>query len=343
MRLRAVVLVLLMAGCARPAPPSLEGAPADETAPVLADLAWTTLAPDPAPRYEIALARVGSVVYEIGGLFAGAQASAVVERYDLATDTWSPAPPYPFAAHHLAAVAVDADSAPDNGTVYAFGSWVGIGQSASPLAYALAPGANAWTPLDPMPRARGAHAAGVLDGKIYLVGGTGADGGLLAEVDVYDPATGTWSQAAPLPAARDHLAVAVLDGLLYAYGGRERTLDTTVSDGFVYDPAADAWSPVPPMSQVRGGFAFVAWRGLLVAAGGEQGGSPRLLDSAEAYDPANGTWTPLPPMARPRTGLGGTVYGDRVVVVSGADGSGVPNSDAPEAFGPSPSSSSTRR
>jgi Kelch motif protein/galactose oxidase-like protein len=332
MRALALALAgLTLAGCLGAQPPDTP-APQDQTAHV--DGTWASHAADPTPRYENAVVRSGGRIYTIAGLTGGLVATAIVEAYDPAADAWAPAPPFPFPAHHLAAVALDARGEPDAGPIYAFGSWVGIGQGASDRAFRLDPGAPAWTPLGAMPRARGAHAAAVLDGKVYLVGGTGAGGGLLGETDVFDPATGRWTTAAPLPVPRDHLALVSLGGKVYALGGRERTLASTTNESFVYDPARDAWTPIAPMAKPRGGFAAAVLDGSIVVAGGEDGSQQRVFPDAEIYDPRRDAWQTLPPMTLARTGNGAATWEGRVFVLGGGDPGGQPFNDRPESFGP---------
>jgi hypothetical protein len=89
---------------------------------------------------------------------------------------------------------------------------------ASDATYAFDPGVGVWIPACPLPRPRGAGAAGVIDGRLYVVGGLRASS--VADLAVYDPASDTWTELAPMPTARDHLAAGVVDGRLYAVGGR---------------------------------------------------------------------------------------------------------------------------
>ena len=57
-------------------------------------------------------------------------------------------------------------------------------------------GTNTWTTVASMPTARGFHASAVVNGLIYVVGGTGAGGSDVSTVEVYDPATNSWSTSA---------------------------------------------------------------------------------------------------------------------------------------------------
>ena len=59
----------------------------------------------------------------------------------------------------------------------------------------------------------------MINGKLYVVGGTNAAGVVLAATLVYDPATNQWSTKAAMPTARTRLGAAVINNQLYAVGG----------------------------------------------------------------------------------------------------------------------------
>ena len=61
---------------------------------------WSTGAPMPSSRTEVAVATVGSKIYVVGGFGGG----PVIEIYDPATDSWSRGAPLPQSLHHAAAV-----------------------------------------------------------------------------------------------------------------------------------------------------------------------------------------------------------------------------------------------
>ena len=108
---------------------------------------------------------------------------------------------------------------------------------------------NAWESVAPMGTARTGHAAAVLDGKLYAVGGFNDDDGYLSSVERYDPALNAWEAVAPMATARYAHAVAVLDGKLYAVGGDGG--GTRLSSVERYDPSVGAWEAVAPMAAAR--------------------------------------------------------------------------------------------
>ena len=288
---------------------------------------WERRADMGVPRQEIGLAAVGETLYAVGG-FAGAVPSAAVEAYDTRADRWSSVAPLPQALHHVMVATVD-------GVVYAAGG-LGAGATfdgASNSTYAFDPGANTWTPRTPLPLPRGAGAAGVIGGRLYVVGGL--RGSSVADLTVYDPATDTWTQLAAMPTARDHLAAGVIDGRLYAVGGRAAGQLFDVVE--VFDPATGGWSGSRArMPTARGGLAAAALNGLLYAVGGEGNAANPLgtFPQAEAYDPTRDVWTRQPDMGIPRHGIGAAAVGGALYVMGGATRQGLGPSGAGEVFVP---------
>ena len=79
---------------------------------------------------------------------------------------------------------------------------------------------NTWSTKTPMPTARAATAGGVVDGKLYVVGGSLLpDYTTQTTVEVYDPKTESWSSQIPMPTRRAEMAAGVVDETLYVVGG----------------------------------------------------------------------------------------------------------------------------
>ena len=124
------------------------------------------------------------------------------------------------------------------------------------------PVANAWSPIAPMGTTRSSHAAAVIDGLVYVVGGSSATASYLTTGERYDPVANAWSPIASMGTGRYAHAAAVIEGLLYAIGGNDGSTfgSPFVADGSGerYDPAANAWSPIASMGTRRGYLAGAA-------------------------------------------------------------------------------------
>ena len=81
-----------------------------------------------------------------------------------------------------------------------------------------------------MTTARGGLTAGVINDRIYAVGGS--DGVQLDTVEEYDPSTNTWVPKTPMPTKRVGLASGVVNGKLYAIGGWNN-ISSTYSERFL--------------------------------------------------------------------------------------------------------------
>jgi N-acetylneuraminic acid mutarotase len=125
------------------------------------------------------------------------------------------------------------------------------------------PKTNQWRARATMPTPRNHTAAGVVDGKIYVIGGRIgaafiAASSNLSNVEAYDPATDTWSgPLTKMPTARGGLCAGVRDGRIYVAGGEfQNAVEQTAYRAFeAYDPATNSWSVLPPMALARHGVA----------------------------------------------------------------------------------------
>ncbi len=159
------------------------------------------------------------------------------------------------------------------------------------------------------------HAAEVVSGKLYLVGGL--DGGSEGQLQIYDPGTNAWTLGAPMPWSAGSLSTAAIGGKIYAAGGIT-TGGFTVGNCAVYDPATDQWTALADMPDGGRNHTAAATDGTrLFAFGGRRGGNfvANGYDSLMIYDPQSDTWTwsgesgsTLAPLPEARGGMGKAVY-----------------------------------
>lgn len=269
------------------------------------------------PVQETAVVQLDGLLYVMGGIDDALTTLDQVLVYDPQGDTWDTAPDLPMAVHHANAAVV-------NGTIYVAGS---LDASFAPIAavWSWSPGQGAWSaahaPMDAA-SARGASMVGVVDGLIYVAGGSNDDGSL-ALVSTYDPAGDAWDEAAPdLPVAIDHGTGQVVDGVFYTIGGRTDGIGN-VTDA-VYALDGGAWVPRAAMPTARGGIGSGVVAGTIVVVGGEgnDGAPGGVFPQTERYDPTADEWTSLQEMRTPRHGMGVAGLGDYLYVPGGADNQG---------------------
>lgn len=147
-----------------------------------------------------------------------------------------------------------------NGNLYVLGgfSWA----SAMRAVWRYDSRTNRWAPSAAMEVARAYCKTGVVDNKLYAVGGVDRGrGGLtpLQSAEVYDPETDTWSQVAPMPFRKAQVPRAYLADMLKpiatgmaAYNGRLCVPQSLYSwpffvdvGGEIFDPATDMWAEMP--------------------------------------------------------------------------------------------------
>jgi len=210
---------------------------------------------------------------------------SIVERYDPATDTWSPVSPLPVA------LCCGAATTGRDGRIYVIGGFAN-GNVQLSNAEAYDPETDTWTSLAPLPAPRAGKLAAVTapDGRIYAIGGVNGVS-TVATMDAYDPCTDTWTPVGSMATPRRFLdAVLGRGGIIYALGGTVGSVGfpgtqelTTVE---AYDPSADTWTAVAPLSTPRGALAAAVGRaGTIFAIGGFDGSS--ALSSIEAFTPGH--------------------------------------------------------
>ncbi|MBK7861812.1 MAG: hypothetical protein IPJ65_24985 [Archangiaceae bacterium] len=146
-------------------------------------------------------------------------------------------------------------------------------------------------PTTPLPSARSQHAATAAGGKLFVLGGLGADGTtLLAEVLSAplsgDGGVGPWSTETPLPAARAGLTAFAAGGFVYAVGGEAATglLDEVLAAPLSGAGALGAWKVVARLPEGRARAGGASFDGRLYLAGGSCSGTCAPLRAALLSD-----------------------------------------------------------
>lgn len=190
---------------------------------------WTAMEPMPTP-----VSGAGGVVYNdkiyiIGGFDSDYKHSALVQIYDPLHNSWSYGTPLPAGRSGHEAVLLD-------GKIYAIGgnrSEDGSTSYTSDVVEVYDPNTNTWSDGEPLPEARVSMAAGVRNGKIYVMGGANVDKVPQDTTFVFDPGTGEWSTEWPMPTARVTCGAAVVGDYIYVVGGVGGT--GRVNEAFGYE------------------------------------------------------------------------------------------------------------
>ncbi|MFN2290480.1 MAG: Kelch repeat-containing protein [Anaerolineae bacterium] len=186
------------------------------------------------------------------------------------------------------------------------------------------PGTDTWAQKTGMLHESTFSAAGVVGGKIYVIGGSAYDGaGAEAFVQEYDPASDAWTEKASMPTPRDGLVTAVVDDRIYAIGGWQPVASTMTANVQVaveeYDPATDTWAQRASLPTKRVCPMVGVVEDKIYVIGGQTGGISGMLASVVEYDPATDTWTEKSPMPDKRTWGAATVHEGQIYVFGGSD------------------------
>jgi N-acetylneuraminic acid mutarotase len=175
-----------------------------------------------------------------------------------------------------------------------------------------------WTTKSLMPSARRNLAIGVVNNKIYAIGGNFGPPGCKQANEEYEPITDTWVTKAPMPTPRSSFAIGVVNNKIYAIGGSDDSNSLNVTEE--YDPITDIWTTKAPMPTARKGLGIgVVNNKLYVIGGHPYGGS--TTNVTEMYDPKTDTWTIKAPLSYGRRHLGIGVVNNKIYAIGGSDGS----------------------
>jgi len=245
--------------------------------------AWQALPDMPAQRHHPFLAELGPWLLAVGGFASSPTAIWQMQRQcwmlDRPDGEWRDGPPLPAPQAEVVGGVI-------GGTLYLAGGRTPAGaangsygdHADTGAAWRLAPGAARWEKIAPMPTARNSAAAGVIGGRLHVVGGRISGAGVMRNLtahEAYDPATDRWETLAPMPEGRGGHAAAVLGGKLHAFGGETFGAEARAhAEVFVYDPVADTWALEGRMPEPRHGLGAVAAGGAIHLLGGaaEAGG-----------------------------------------------------------------------
>jgi N-acetylneuraminic acid mutarotase len=268
---------------------------------------WTKKGTMPLLSHHVAFTEMRGKIYAFGGFTlpaSGPPAWTPIDNaweYDPASDRWKALAPMPTRRGSPVAVTVGERIYVIGGATIPPGSKETAVHPQRPhvsvgTVEEYDPGTNTWRTRAPMPTPRNHATAGVVNAKVYVIGGrvgaafVSAGSSNVDVVEEYDPGADAWGSArAKMPSARSAMASGVHGGRIYVTGGE-----------------------------------------------GQNAQMMYTFRALEAYDPAGNRWAVLPSMPVSRHGLAGAVLGNRLHMVSGdvqSAGSGVPvHTDSHDAF-----------
>jgi N-acetylneuraminic acid mutarotase len=275
---------------------------------------WTKKSPMPHPAHHAALAAANGKIYAFGGFVAAANTAmplgaawepiADAWEFNPATDSWKPLAPLP--GKRGSAIAAEVD-----GKIYVIGGATTMEGSKDPFFTAFGPArvlgtnevydpaTNKWESRNPMSVPRNHAFSGVVNGKIYVIGGRTGHAFILSAtntdvVEEYNPASNMWSiPKERMPTARSGGASGTDGRRIYVAGGEVTTTELVGAFRAVeaYEPATNSWMTLPSMPMPRHGVAgavignrFHLVSGMIQSAGALTFLDPTLSTHTAAHD-----------------------------------------------------------
>ena len=168
-----------------------------------------------------------------------------------------------------------------------------------------------------MLHARSAHAIVGTGGAIYAIGGTGAGGAPVLQMERFDGKD--WHDETTLPGEGLNAPAAVAIGQrIYVIGGFKTVTNVPTAEVLVYDISTHLWSNAAPLHAPRGGHAAIVLGGKIHVIGGGNSHST-LVDHSE-YDPAVNTWVERAPVPRSEGSPAAVAFNGKLYAIGGRSG-----------------------
>ena len=278
---------------------------------------WEQVTELPIWRLGDAAAAVGGKIYIIGGfdyhenLGGRAPALSTVDVYDPQTKTW-------HAAANMPTPRVAPKTAVFSNEIYVFGGYDRKGPRGTKRykkhveMYDTKTGT--WVKKRSMPTFREGFTTAVVNGKIYLIGGSIRDENLdrdvaTGRVEVYDPLTNRWEKRADMRTKRGETDAVVVAGKIYVLGGYTWRMVGDLAGRFVrsieeYNPKIDSWRQLRGMPMFKGWFATVAVDDEIYTIGGlnleNPGARSKHFGDVDVYQPTTNRWRKMEPLTIPK-------------------------------------------
>ena len=242
---------------------------------------WTKKKDIPVHVHHQAQAAFNGKLYIFGGCLraiTGEGGTTNVWEFDPVADSYRALAPLPVKRCSAIAETV-------NGKIYVIGGLEplenGQGTRVTGRNEMYDPATNTWTERSPMPTSRDHAFSGVVNNKIYVIGGRIGAGNIPATsnidvVEEYDPAANLWGPIKDrMPTPRSGGGAATYNGKIYVGGGELQTRQLAAAFRALeaYDPASNTWEILPSMPSSRHGNAmgFIGNK-LHVVSGKQEGG-----------------------------------------------------------------------
>ena len=288
---------------------------------------WTTKLSMPTARVGHGVVSCNDKIYVIGG-YNNSGFLDTVEAYDPISDHWVTKTPMPYGRAEFGICAVGNE-------IYVIGgcnTLQGKNDSTYPanklnsvIVYDTL--SDSWSFKTQMPTPRISLALGVVNGKIYAIGGADLQWNdccfyfykALDTNEIYDPINDSWETLSPMITPRHHVGVAVINDKIFVCGGNKGAdLWPAVDTVEVYSSNTNTWETLTSMPKRLTGFGITAVDDKFYVIGGLC--TPEYhVNDVFIYDPRNTQWSNMSSMPTIRYGLGVCTIDGNIYAIGGSD------------------------
>jgi N-acetylneuraminic acid mutarotase len=177
-----------------------------------------------------------------------------------------------------------------NGKIYVasgrvgFKDSIGILYPRTKLLEMYNPQTDSWSSLAPIPTSRVHICGGVVNDRLFVIGGNQNRGKIIEE---YDPATNTWTRKSDMPGqGRFAAAAAVIDNMIYVIGGSYGGGQIATSNVYAYNTISDTWRELIELPITITEAGVEVYNNKIYIIGGAMGTYPYTpLSTVYEYDP----------------------------------------------------------
>ena len=285
---------------------------------------WIRINAEPTPRGGAAAAVVDDRLFVFGGGLSPYKFVETAEFFDSDAGCWKAIAPMAVARNNAVAAVVGNEIYVIAGLVHVAGCENEEKPASEPCstveAYNVKTGT--WSKKADLPFARVKPAVGVVNGKIYAIGGRHGDS-TTDSIAEYDPATDTWEEKGTFPIALKHASACVYRDKIYVTGGwspeqveGQPKPGKFHTDVFVFDPQSGSCTKLADMPISRAGHAVVELGGMLYVFGGVKEDRSVVME-VHQYDVANDAWSTVAELDSPRAVFEARVLGEAVYLAGG--------------------------
>ena len=253
---------------------------------------------------------VDDKIYLFGG-YTQELSTPRFEIYDSVLNKWTVQPDIPYDTRHQGCVEI-------NGNIYVFGGQ----RTDAPVTdevYCYNIESGTWTQKASILEARRSFAQCVINGKIYVAGGYGANG-YLNTLECYDPEADEWTKLADMPTKRSSVAGISSNGKFYVFGGWNNSTEKYLNTVEVYDPVKNSWEKRTNMNTAKVGIKVEEYNGYIYLVGGKSSNS-NSINTLECYSTYSDKWITLASIPTARHDYTVSRIDDKLYVINGSVGS----------------------